>query len=122
MRCAREVSTFGIAALCEAIAGRCWRSHSDWNVLVAVFAQQPVDQLGARFGIAEGGGNAENLQLRATQRQSNREGVVDIVADIGIDDDFLGGWFRGARLRRLCMSKDCKPGRKPDAEERDNER
>jgi hypothetical protein len=40
-----------------------------------------------RLGIAKRRSHAQNLQLRILHRQRKR--IVNVIADVGIDDDFL---------------------------------
>ena len=68
---------------------------------MAQFAQHAVQHLGARGGVAEGGRNAQHLEFRAGQGQPQGKGIVDIVADIAVDDD-LFAW--GLRLTASGVS------------------
>src|SRR5215471_2307271 len=65
------------------------------------FSQQAVKQLGALLCIAKRRCNSQNLQLGTTERQSHGESIVNVIADVGINDDFL----RERSLRR------CRPSR-----------
>ncbi len=70
-------------------------------------AQKAFCQAGAERGIAPRGGNAQNLDLRTLQRQGDGESIVDVVADIRIDDQQLWrsvGWRTGRRARSLVLS------------------
>jgi len=55
----------------------------DGDVGAAGFAEDEVEDFGAGFGIAEGGGDAEDLELGAFE--GDGEGVVDV----GVDGDLL---------------------------------
>ena len=57
---------------------------------MASFGEETVKELGAQFGVAESGGDAENLELGAAEGEGNREGVVNVVSDVGVNDDFFG--------------------------------
>jgi hypothetical protein len=70
-----------------------------------------VRQPSAKFRIAERRGDAQNLQFRAAKGQSHGKGIVHIVADVGINDDFLG------RRRRWALSQP-KLGKKNSAKEK----
>ena len=91
MRSARERAALGIAALGEGaqidIGGR---AHGDGNVAAAQLAQHAVEHFRARRRVAEACRHADNVELRTGQRQPQGKRVVDIIADIAIDDDFLG--------------------------------
>ena len=74
------------------------------------FLEEAVDETSAKSGVAPGGGDAENLDFGATQCQSQSEGVVNVVADVGVEDDFgFGGGRRGhSRLRAEVCRCDSK--------------
>ena len=79
-----------------------WNACGDRDVLMSGFSQKPVCQFGAEFCVAESGGDSQNLQLRAAQGQGYGEGVVHIVADVGVDDDFfcaVEGWLKTGKCR-----------------------
>src|SRR5581483_3238099 len=58
------------------------------------------EQSSAQSGVAEGGGDAENLQLRAAECQCHGKGIVDVVANVGVDDNFFRRFRRrGLRVR-----------------------
>ena len=67
----------------------------DGDVTASCFPQHAVQKPGALCRVAEIGGDAQDVELRTAQRQRHREGVVDVIADVSVDDDFL----RGARGR-----------------------
>jgi hypothetical protein len=52
--------------------------------------------------IAPGARNAQDLELRTLQSEPNGEGVINIAADVGVDDNFFG--CIGSRRRRLGLS------------------
>jgi hypothetical protein len=116
MRRPREVTTLSIAALGELIVSVSRCSHGDWNVLATGLPEKPIQELGASLGISEGGGNAENFQLRAAETERNRECVIDVISDIGVNDDF----FRNARLHRLRPTRNRKQDQKHDPEARND--
>ena len=60
------------------------------NIGAPGLAQQPVEQARPQRCISPGRGDAQDLQLRAGKRKPHGESVIDVVADIGVDDDELG--------------------------------
>jgi hypothetical protein len=96
---ARELPAFGVAALGEgAEIDIDRRTHGDGNVAAAQLAQHAIEHFGAGWRIAETGGHADDLKFRTGKCQPQREGIVDIVADIAVDDDFF------PRLRRAAVT------------------
>ena len=91
-----------VSRLREDIVLRCRDARGHGNIGAAYGAKIAIKQPRAQFRIAECGGNAENVQLRAAQRQRHRERVVDVVADVGIDNDQLRS---GVSLRCLPVLK-----------------
>jgi hypothetical protein len=83
------MSAIRVASLGEYAVGFGGRAGGDGDILAAAFPEHAVDDPGAGFGVAEGGGNAEDFEFGAAQGESDGEGVVDVVADVGIDDDFF---------------------------------
>jgi hypothetical protein len=104
----------GVAALREgALDGR-GSSGGDGDFRTASFGEEAVEKFGSGFGVAEGGGHAEDLQFGAAQGQSYGESVVNVVADVGVNVDFLGSGggrnLRGAggSKRKKCATQDAK--------------
>src|SRR4029077_17978766 len=95
----REMPALGIASLVEWIFGLGGHSRGYGYVLPARFAQETVGQFRAGLSISETGGHAQDFELRTAQRQSQGKGVIDVVADIGVDDDFFWMCGTGRRLR-----------------------
>ncbi len=93
-----EVAGFRVAALGEVGFGRagCAGGYGDFGA--ADFGEEAVEEFGAGFGVAEGGGDAEDLQFGAAEGEGDGEGVVDVVADVGVEDYFFG---EGGGRRRL---------------------
>ncbi len=50
----------------------------------------PVNEPRPELGIAKLRRHPQQLQLRALQHQTQRKGVVDVVANIGVENDKLG--------------------------------
>ena len=93
---------------------RSWDARGHRNVLAAHGGQVAIDQAGAQFRVAEGGRDADDLQFRALEGQGQREGVVDVVADVGVDD---GELRRGPGLGRRGLREDGgEPSREKQAE------
>src|SRR6266496_2041614 len=91
------MSARGIGALCELTTLRARRTHGHRNFLVPNFPQKPIGQCRPGLCISEGRTYPENLELRAAQGKCNRERVIDIVANISVNDDL----FR--RIRRCTL-------------------
>ncbi len=93
-----EAAGFGVAALGEVGFGRggCAGGYRDFGAID--FGEEAIEELGAGFGVAEGGGDAEDLKFGAAEGEGYREGVVDVVADVGVEDYFFG---EGGGRRRL---------------------
>ncbi len=85
-----KVAGFGVAALGEVGFGRggCAGGYGDFGA--TDFGEEAIEELGAGFRIAEGGGDAEDLQFGAAEGEGDGEGVVDVVADVGVEDYFFG--------------------------------
>jgi len=74
----------------------------DRNGGVAGFSEQTIDEPRAELRVSPGGADAENFELGAGNRKTDGEGVVDVVADVGVDDDFnFRSGAGGCRRRRL---------------------
>ena len=79
-------------------------ADGDGDVGVAGLVEEAVDKAGAEGGVSPGGGDAEEVELGALEDEAKSEDVVDVVADIGVEDDFL----RGDVLRRLGEGREGK--------------
>ncbi len=90
-----EMAGFGVAALGEGALGGRGNAGGYRDVRTSDFGEEAVEELGASFCIAESRGNAENLQFGAVQRESHGESVVDVIPNVGVDDDFFGGRWSG---------------------------
>jgi hypothetical protein len=98
-----EMAGFGVAALGEVGFWRGGRASGYGDVGAADFGEEAVEELGAGFSVAEGGGDTDDLQFGAAQGQSEREGVVDV----GVENYFFleGGGGLGLAEGRGCQ--DC---------------
>src|SRR5262252_9547065 len=96
MRRLRKVPALGIAELRERRLGRRWRAGCYRNVRAPDFAEHPVEQFRAHLRIAKRRGDAKDMQFGAAYSQRYGEGVINIVANVCVNDDSLGGsglWF-----------------------------
>ncbi len=84
------MAAFAETALGHRSLTRFGGAGQDGNIRAAGFAEHAIHDFGATFGISEGGGDAENFKLGALEGKGKREGIVDVVADVGVDDHFLG--------------------------------
>src|ERR1700730_311887 len=77
-------------------------THGNWNIRSAGFLQKTAQQASPELRVAPRARNSQDLELRTVQREPHSEGVINIAADVGVDDDF----FRrvGSRRRFLCLS------------------
>ncbi len=113
----------GVGALGEEIGGGGGQPGIDRNVDDVRGGEEVIEEASAEIGVAEGGGDADDANLRAAQQKSDGEGIVDVVADIGVDPDQSGGrgqsvgrdgrgWLRGMGLSlgRGCMQKQAAKG------------
>ena len=89
------VMLFRVDFLGEAGGWWCGQTYRYRDVCVAGVREEAVEQAGAEGGIAEGGGEAEDPEFGAAQGEGDGEGVVDVVTDVGVDDDFCGGVWPG---------------------------
>ncbi len=96
-----EAAGFGVAALGEGALGRRRNASGHGNVRATGFGEEAVKKLGASFGVAESCGDAKDFEFGAAERESDGEGIVNVVADVGVNDDFFGksllGWRGGGR-------------------------
>lgn len=53
-------------------------------------AEQAVDHAAAHRSVAPGGGDTHDLDVGAGEEEAEGEDVVDIVADVGIEEDLVG--------------------------------
>ena len=99
MRRTHEVSTFSIRPLAEAGFRIGVNSDGYGDILAPGLAQQAIDELRPRLHVTECGRDAKDLQLRAAERESNSEGVIYVITNIRVDDDFFrsGCYYRGLR-------------------------
>ena len=62
----------------------------DRNITAPRFSEHAVNNFRADLGVAKRRGDSQNLHLRAAQRQRHSKGIVNVVANIRVDDDLLG--------------------------------
>src|SRR6267154_370288 len=112
MRRLGEAAGFRVAALGEGAFGGRWRASGYQNVGPADFGEETVEEFCASFGVTESGSDAEDLQFGAAHGKSHSEGVVYVVADVRVDDNFFRQ--RGSGLastdrwsRQGCAEKDA---------------
>src|SRR5438270_1921715 len=121
MRCLGELAGLRIAEWGECRLGRrCWDGRHG-NIWAPCFNQETIEEFGARFGIAESCGDAEDLQFRAAQGQRHRESVINVVADIGVNDDFLSGRASNFCRRRRTLRQATAGEREPQESQRKND-
>ncbi len=100
----------GVGGLCEVgwLAGNAGKNR---NIGATDCGQIAVDEAGAEFRVSKRGLDAEQVQFRTAQDKGQREGVVDVVANVGIENDELRGrrWYacRGLRAQKLAGDKRC---------------
>ena len=100
MRRLGEVAGFGIATLGES-AVRCSGNAGGYGgVRSTSFGKEMIEKLGAGFRVAESGGDAKDLEFGAAKSERHGESVVDIVADVRVNDDLFGESCGGGRLGR----------------------
>ena len=111
MRRLREAPALRILELREVGLRRCWHAGRNRDIRASHFPQQAVEEFGAHFRVAKSGCNTKNLQLGTTQCQGYGESIVNVIADVRVDDDFLrrrsssgSGWRRtlSDAARRNC--------------------
>ena len=66
------------------VGGR--RPLGDHDVLAAERREQPAHQECARAGVSPGGRDADHLKTRVLERDGQRKCIIDVIADIGVDD------------------------------------
>jgi len=89
-------------------------AEPDRNVRPSGNRQDPGNDLGTVFGLAAGGRDQAQVKLRTFQEHRQGPGIVDVVADVGVEDhrDLLGGGHRplGAKQHQSCAQGGDKPG------------
>ncbi len=98
MRGSGEMAAFAVTPLIHDVGGMRRSASDDGNISAACFPKKPIYDFGAGLGVAEGGGYAENLEFGTLESERQGEGVVNVIADVGINDY---SFWRGRRLRRL---------------------
>ena len=92
------VPALGILQLRKRGLRLCRRACGNGNIRARRFFEQAVEELGSHFRIAKGSGDAEDLQFRAAQGQSYGKSIVNVVANVRINDDpFLGSLLKHCR-------------------------
>src|SRR6185369_13369290 len=88
---------FGPARLCEPKLGLGVDALGYWDRRAAGLGEEAVDQTGAEFGVAPSGRDAHDVNFGAVEGEAQGKGVVEVVADVGVDDNFSfgGGGRRG---------------------------
>ena len=84
------MARFGIVTLRESALGGRGNASGYRDFGVASFSEETVEKPGAGFRVAESGGDAEDLEFGTAEGERHGEGVVNVVANVGIDDDFFG--------------------------------
>ena len=77
------------------------------DVRAAGFREEAVEKLGAGFRVAERGRDAKDLEFGAAESQGDGESVVNVIADVGVDDDFFGGSRSGLGGGNRYGWQDC---------------
>ena len=90
-----------IRGLGEAISRLRGDACLDRKVFPAHCREVTIDEARAQFGIAEGRGDAEEFHFRAAQQKCQRKRIVDVVANVGVDNDELLDF--GSRTRLCCL-------------------
>ncbi len=112
----RDVAGFGPLRLAEIGLGFCGDAFGDGDICGVGFDEEAVDHARAEFCIAPGAGDAEDFDFGAGEGEADGEDVVNVVADVGVDDDFCGvrgrfGILSGGRGGREdgddCCGDDC---------------
>src|SRR6266581_3298894 len=105
MRWLRIVPALGVAPLGERAFTHRGRARCHGDVRTANFGKEAIDKLRAGLGVSERGCDPDDLQFRAAQSQSKSKSVINVVADVGVNDHFFGdgkdcGSLAGAEGRR----------------------
>src|SRR5204863_486247 len=69
------------------------RPLSDHDVPAAERREEPADQQCPRARDSPGRGDADHLDPRIVERPGERTSVIDVIADVGVDDD--AQWMHG---------------------------
>uniref|UniRef100_E6PYA2 Uncharacterized protein n=1 Tax=mine drainage metagenome TaxID=410659 RepID=E6PYA2_9ZZZZ len=97
--------SLGVGTLGEHIGGLGGQPGSDRNGRRARSGEEAIKktihQARACFGIAKGGRDAQNPDLGAFEQQRESKGIVDVVADVGVDPDKLRGTLESGWLTFL---------------------
>ena len=96
MRQSCKMSNLAVEPLAHGIVRLRRHSSRYRNILPASFAEQSIRNLRSAFGVAESCRDAQNLYLRAAQRQRHGKGVINVVTDVSVEDDLF------ALGRTLC--------------------
>ncbi len=96
--------TGSVDLLREDVGVRSRHAGGDGDVFAANGVQVAIDEAGTQLGISKCGGDAEQFEFGAAQGQCEGERVVDIVADVGIEDRQLRSG-RGTRSCHLANSE-----------------
>jgi len=91
MRSAGEAAGIAVTALAHGIFGLRGDAGEDGNVAARDFAEHTIDDACTGFGVPEGGGDSQDLQFGTAESEGDGEGVVNVVADVSVNDDFFGG-------------------------------
>ena len=70
-----------------------------WNILMAGLLEEAFDQSRTQVRVPPCCRHAENLQVVTGQRERQRKGVIDVIADVRVDDYLF--WCRGSGRRDL---------------------
>jgi hypothetical protein len=68
-------------------------------------AEKPVDKARSQFRIAKSSRNAKQMDLRTLQRQRQRVRIIDVVADVCIQDCGLPRLNRSGLRMSIAMSR-----------------
>jgi len=84
-----EVAGFGVSTLRESCPSGSWE-HRRLRDFGRRLRKEAVEELGAGLGVTKTGGDAEDLEFGAAEGESDGEGIIDVVAIFGVDDDLFG--------------------------------
>jgi len=84
------MARFGIVTLRESALGGRGNASGYGDVGATGFGKEAVEKPGAGFRVAESGSDAEDLEFGTAESECHGEGVVNVVANVGVDDDFFG--------------------------------
>src|SRR5690349_14512152 len=79
---------------------RLFRADADGDVGAAVELENVPDQVGALWPVLQDGTDSQYFELRRLERQREGESVVNVVADVGIEEDRDG--LGGSRDGQNC--------------------